>query len=74
MEFSKDEMYLMMLYSPGTKSGLVEALKQMKMQLTQEETELCSMTRPAFMKMTSSRICSTSAIRWVEIMTAASGS
>ena len=51
MEFSKDEMYLMMLYSPGMKSGLVEALKQMKMQLTPEERELCSMAESTLAKL-----------------------
>lgn len=51
MGFSKDEMYLMMLYSPGTKSGLVEALKQIKMQLTPEEIELCSMTESTLTKL-----------------------
>ena len=51
MEFSKDEMYLMMLYSPGTKSGLVEALKQIKTQLTPEEIELCSMTESTLTKL-----------------------
>ena len=51
MEFYKDEMYLMMLYSPGTKSGLVEVLKQMKMQLTPEKTELCSMTDSTLAKL-----------------------
>lgn len=51
MEFSKDEMYLMMLYSSGTKLGMVEALKQMKMQLTPEEMELCSMTESTLAKL-----------------------
>lgn len=40
MDFTHDEQYLMMLYSPGTKSGLCEALKEMQEQLTEEETEL----------------------------------
>lgn len=29
MEFSRDEEFLMMLYSPGSRLGLVEALQQM---------------------------------------------
>ena len=33
MDFTQDEWNLMMLYSPGTKSGLCEALVQMKEQL-----------------------------------------
>ena len=51
MEFSKDEMYLMMLYSPGNKSGLVKALNGMKKQLTPEETELRNMTDSALAKL-----------------------
>lgn len=44
IDFTQDERNLMMLYSPGTKKGLFEALMQMKEQLTKEETELCSLT------------------------------
>lgn len=51
MGFSKDEMYLMMLYSPGNRSGLVKALRQMKMQLTPEETELRNMTDSTLTKL-----------------------
>ena len=40
MDFTQDEWNLMMLYSPGTKSGLCEALVQMKEQLAPDETEL----------------------------------
>lgn len=40
MDFTHDEMNLMMLYSPGTKSGLCEALMQMKEQLAEDEAEL----------------------------------
>ena len=40
MDFTHDEMNLMMLYSPGTLSGLREALTQMKEQLAEDETEL----------------------------------
>ena len=35
MDFTHDEMNLMMLYSPGTLSGLREALTQMKEQLAE---------------------------------------
>ena len=41
MRFTQDERNLMMLYSPGTRSGLYEALMQMKEQLSDEEVELC---------------------------------
>ena len=40
MDFTQDEMNLMMLYSPGDKSGLFEALNQMKEQLAEYEAEL----------------------------------
>ena len=40
MDFTHDEMNLMMLYSPGTVSGLREALTQMKAQLAEDEAEL----------------------------------
>ena len=40
MDFTHDEMNLMMLYSPGTLSGLREALTQMKEQLVEDEAEL----------------------------------
>lgn len=42
-DFTHDEMNLMMLYSPGTRLGLYEALTQMKEQLSEEETELCAL-------------------------------
>lgn len=40
IDFTHDERYMMMLYSPGTKSGLCEALMQMKEQLAEDEAEL----------------------------------
>ena len=40
MDFTHDEMNLMMLYSPGTLSGLREALTQIKEQLVEDEAEL----------------------------------
>ena len=43
MDFTRDELNLMMLYSPGTRSGLCEALLQMKEQLSQEEAKLCAL-------------------------------
>ena len=43
MNFTQDERNLMMLYSPGTKSGLCEALIQMKEQLSEEEAELSAL-------------------------------
>lgn len=43
MDFTQDELNLMMLYSPGTVSGLREALIQMKEQLAGDEAELRSL-------------------------------
>ena len=43
MDFTQDERNMMMLYSPGTRSGLCEALIQMKEQLSEEEAELCAL-------------------------------
>ena len=43
MDFTHDEMNLMMLDSPGTLSGLREALTQMKEQLAEDEAELRSL-------------------------------
>ena len=39
MDFTRDELNLMMLYSPGTRSGLCEALLQMKEQLAEDFEE-----------------------------------
>ena len=50
-DFTHDEMNLMMLYSPGTRSGLCEALLQMKEQLSQEEAELCALADSVLRKL-----------------------
>ena len=42
MDFTQDERNMMMLYSPGTRSGLCEALTLMKEQLSEDESELFS--------------------------------
>ena len=39
-DFTQDEQTMMMLYSPGTRLGLCEALMQMKAQLSEDEAEL----------------------------------
>ena len=44
MMFTRDEMILMMLYSPGDRPGLIECLNQLKEDLTPEETELSGLT------------------------------
>ena len=40
MDFSKDDMIMMMLYSPGNRPGLISTLEDMKGQLTGEDAEL----------------------------------
>lgn len=51
MDFTHDEMNLMMLYSPGTVSGLREALTQMKAQLAKDEAELRSLADSVLRKL-----------------------
>ena len=51
MDFTHDEMNLMMLYSPGTVSGLREALTQMKAQLAEDEAELRSLADSVLRKL-----------------------
>ena len=51
MDFTHDEMNLMMLYSPGTLSGLREALTQMKEQLAEDEAELRSLANSVLNKL-----------------------
>ena len=40
MDFSKDEMIMMMLYSPGNRPVLISTLEDMKGQLTGDDAEL----------------------------------
>ena len=51
MNFTQDERNLMMLYSPGTRSGLCEALLQMKEQLAEDEAELRSLADSVLSKL-----------------------
>lgn len=51
IDFTHDEMNLMMLYSPGTVSGLREALTQMKEQLAEDEAELRSLADSVLRKL-----------------------
>ena len=53
MDFTNDEMNLMMLYSPGTLSGLREALTQMKEQLAEDEAELRTLADSGLSKLSS---------------------
>lgn len=43
MEFSNDELIVMMLYSPGNRPGLILALEDMKGQFTSADTELSAL-------------------------------
>ena len=40
MDFSNDEMIMMMLYSPGNRPGLISTLEDIKGQLTGDDAEL----------------------------------
>ena len=51
MDFTQDEQTMMMLYSPGTVSGLREALTQMKAQLAEDEAELRSLADSVLRKL-----------------------
>lgn len=44
MNFSKNELILMMLYSPGTRTGLIAELTKMRGQLGKKEHDLLSLT------------------------------
>ena len=50
MDFTQDERNMMMLYSPGTRSGLCEALTLMKEQLSEDESELFALADSVFRK------------------------
>ena len=50
-DFTQDERNLMMLYSPGTLSGLCEALRQVKEQLGEDEVELCTLVDTVLSKL-----------------------
>lgn len=43
-KFSRKEQLLIALYSPGTKSGLIQALTEMKGQLMPDEKSLANLT------------------------------
>lgn len=51
MMFTRDERTLMMLYSPGTRSGLMESLALMKEQLAEDEAELLILTESVLEKL-----------------------
>ena len=51
MNFTNDELNLMCIYDPGTRTGLIEALTTMREQLEEDETELIQMTDSAIRKL-----------------------
>ncbi|MCD7814470.1 MAG: transposon-transfer assisting family protein [Lachnospiraceae bacterium] len=51
MNFTKKELTLMMLYSPGSRTGLIEALKNMRGELTKSERGLLTLTDSVLKKL-----------------------
>lgn len=51
MNFSNDEMNLMCIYDTGDRMGTLKALRDMRTELDQEETELRAMTDSAIAKL-----------------------
>ena len=51
MDFSYEEMQLMALYSPGSREGLIEALKEMRSYLEADEEELRELTDSTITKL-----------------------
>ena len=51
MNFTNDEMNLMCIYDTGTRTGLIDAMSEMKKELAEEENELRDMTDSAINKL-----------------------
>ena len=51
MNFTNDEMNLMCIYDTGDRMGTLKALRDMRKELDQEETELRAMTDTAIAKL-----------------------
>ena len=49
--FTFDEMNLMCIYNTGSRTGLIEALMEMRGELSPEEAELRELTDSALMKL-----------------------
>ena len=52
MDFTRDELNLMMLYSPGDRPGLIRVLKKMRVQLVPEEVFLAELIDRVLEKLT----------------------
>lgn len=51
MNFTREELTLMMLYSPGTRRGLITMLEGMRQELTKPERRLRSLTDSVLAKL-----------------------
>lgn len=51
MNFTREELTLMMLYSPGTRRGLIITLEGMRQELTKPERRLRSLTDSVLAKL-----------------------
>ena len=51
MIFSNDEMNLICIYDTGTRTGLIDAMSEMKKELAEGENELRDMTNSAIDKL-----------------------
>ena len=51
MNFTNDEMNLMCIYDTGTRTGLIDAMSEMKKELAEGENELRDMTNSAIDKL-----------------------
>lgn len=49
--FTFEEINLLCIYNPGTREGAIEALSEMRGELSPEETELRELTDSALMKL-----------------------
>lgn len=52
-DFTFEEMNLMCIYNTGSRTGLIDALTEMRGELSPEETELRELTDSALMKLRS---------------------
>ena len=53
MNFTNDEMNLICIYNTGTRTGLIDAMSEMKKELAEEENQLRDMTDSAIDKLKS---------------------
>lgn len=51
MDFTPDELHLMMLYSPGTRTGLIAELTEMQKELTWRDRNLRRWTASVLQKL-----------------------